>query len=170
MWILKNYKYLLECILSSPVSSCNSVKIFDFNLYPTIPHSNLKDRLKELVELCIIKKEWPTWYKYLVLQRGQINLILLKNKKQNKTKKPQQKPTLILDTKNYLKLISSKCSSFFYWQYIWYVWWTCFPIDSRYTYVYKLCSSYHRLIPIFVRDSLHTWASQEKPRETCLFL
>ena len=81
--------------------------------------------------------------------------------KQNQTKKPQQKPTLILDTKNYLKLISSKCSSFFYWQYIWYVWWTCFPIDSRYTYVYKLCSSCHRLIPIFVRDSLHTWASQE---------
>jgi hypothetical protein len=34
--------------------------------------------------------------------------------KQNQTKKPQQKPTLILDTKNYLKLISSKCSSFFY--------------------------------------------------------
>jgi hypothetical protein len=28
--------------------------------------------------------------------------------KQNQTKKPQQKPTLILDTKNYLKLISSK--------------------------------------------------------------
>ena len=47
--ILKNSKYLLEYIRSRPLSSCNSIKPFDFStLYTIIPHSKLKDRLREL--------------------------------------------------------------------------------------------------------------------------
>ena len=51
-------------------SSCNIIKTFDFStLYATIPHSKLKDRLKELVQLCFIKKNGQCRYKYLVLGR-----------------------------------------------------------------------------------------------------
>jgi hypothetical protein len=61
MWILTNSKDLLEYIQSRSLSSCNSIKTFDFStLYTTIPHSKLKDRLRELVQLCLHKKEWLT--------------------------------------------------------------------------------------------------------------
>jgi len=52
IWILKNSKYLLEYIQSRSLSSCNSIKTFDFStLYMTIPHSKLKDTLKEFIQL-----------------------------------------------------------------------------------------------------------------------
>ena len=70
MWILKNSKDLLEYIQSRSLSSCNSINTFDFStLYTTIPHSKLKDRLRELVQLCFIKKNGQRRYKYLVLGR-----------------------------------------------------------------------------------------------------
>ena len=57
MWILKNSKDLLEYIQSRSLS-CNNIKPFDFStLYTTIPHSKLKDKLRELVQH---RKEWPT--------------------------------------------------------------------------------------------------------------
>jgi len=60
MWILKNSKDLLEYIQYRSLSSCNSIKTFDFSaLYTTIPHSKLKDNLRELIQLCFIKKELP---------------------------------------------------------------------------------------------------------------
>ena len=60
MWILKTSKDLLEYIQSMSLSSCNSIKTFDFfTLYTSISHSKLKDRLKELVQL-FHKKEWKT--------------------------------------------------------------------------------------------------------------
>ena len=61
---------LLEYIQSRPLSSCNSIKTFDFStLYTTISHSKLKDKLRELVQLCFIKKNDQRRYKYLVLGR-----------------------------------------------------------------------------------------------------
>ena len=43
---------------------------FDFStLYTTISHSKMKDRLRELVQLCFIKKNGKRRYKYLVLRR-----------------------------------------------------------------------------------------------------
>jgi hypothetical protein len=73
MWILKNSKDLLEYIQSRSLSSCNSIRTFDFStLYTTIPHSKLKDKLRELVQLCFIKKNGQVpqrRYKYLVLGR-----------------------------------------------------------------------------------------------------
>ena len=70
MWILKNSKDLLEYIQSRSLSSCNSIKTFDFStLYTTIPHSKLKDKLRELVQLCFMKKNGQRRYKYLVLGR-----------------------------------------------------------------------------------------------------
>ena len=42
MWILKNSKGLLEYIQSRSLSSCNSIKTFDFStIYTTIPNSNI---------------------------------------------------------------------------------------------------------------------------------
>ena len=38
-------------------------------LYTTIPHSKLKDRFKELVQLCFMEKNDQRRYKYLVLGR-----------------------------------------------------------------------------------------------------
>jgi hypothetical protein len=70
MWILKNLKDMLEYIQSRSLSSCNSIKTFDFStLYTTIPHSKLNDKLRELVQLCFIKKNGQRRYKYLVLGR-----------------------------------------------------------------------------------------------------
>jgi hypothetical protein len=53
MSILKNSEDLLEYIQSF----CNSIKTFDFStLYTTIPHAKLTDKLRELVQLCFMKK------------------------------------------------------------------------------------------------------------------
>jgi uncharacterized membrane protein len=42
------------------LSFYNNIKTFDFStLYTTIPHSKLKDRLKELVQLSFIKGMVP---------------------------------------------------------------------------------------------------------------
>jgi hypothetical protein len=57
LWILKNSKDMLEYIKSRSLSSCCSIKTFDFStLYTTIPHSKLRDRLREMVQLCFIQK------------------------------------------------------------------------------------------------------------------
>ena len=95
MWILKTSKDLLEYIQSRSLSSCNSIKTFDFfTLYTSISHSKLKDRLKELVQMCFIKKNGQRRYKYLVLGR---DISYLKKKHSDKSS---------------LKLISSTCSCF----------------------------------------------------------
>ncbi len=70
MWILKNSNDLLEYIQFRSLSSCNSINIFDFStLYTTIPHSKLKDKLRELFQPCFIKTNDQRRYKYLVLGR-----------------------------------------------------------------------------------------------------
>jgi hypothetical protein len=63
-------KDMLEYIQYRSLSSCNSIKPFDFStLYTTIPHSKLKDKLRELVQLCFITRNGQGRYKYLVLGR-----------------------------------------------------------------------------------------------------
>jgi hypothetical protein len=76
MWILKNSKDLSEYIQSKSLSSCNSIKTFDFStLYTTIPHSKLKDTLRELVQLCFIKKNGQRRYTYLVLGKDRTYFV-----------------------------------------------------------------------------------------------
>jgi hypothetical protein len=97
MWIQTNSKDLLEYIQSRSLSSCNSITTFYFSiLYTTIPHSKLKDKLRELVQLYFIKKNGQRIYKCLVLGMDRSFLV--------------KKTTRILPT-NSLKLISSTCSS-----------------------------------------------------------
>ena len=70
IWILKNSKDLLEYIQSRSLSSCNSIKTFNFStLDTTIPHSKMKDKLRELDQLCFLKKNGQRRYKYIVLGR-----------------------------------------------------------------------------------------------------
>ena len=96
IWIVKNSNYLLEYIQSRSLSSCNSIKTFDFStLYTTIPHSKRKDKLRELVQLCFIKKNGKRRYKYLVL--GKDRSYFVKHHSDS--------------TKNFSE-ISSTCSSF----------------------------------------------------------
>ena len=58
------------------LSSFNSMKPFDFStLYAPIPHSQLKERLKELVKLCFLKKNGQRRYKYLDLGRHKSYLV-----------------------------------------------------------------------------------------------
>ena len=61
MWIPKNSKDLLEYIQSRTLPSCNSINTLDFSTLcttiPHIPHSKLKDRLRELVHLCLMQKQ-----------------------------------------------------------------------------------------------------------------
>ena len=65
-----NSKDMLEYIQYRSLSSCNSSKPFDSStLYTTIPHSKLKDKLRELVQLCFITRNGQGRYKYLVLGR-----------------------------------------------------------------------------------------------------
>jgi hypothetical protein len=41
------------------LSFCNTIKTFDnTTICTTIPHAKLKDILKELVQMCFMKKEW----------------------------------------------------------------------------------------------------------------
>jgi hypothetical protein len=48
---------MLEYLQSRPLSSYNSIKTLDFStIYTTISHSKLKDRLRELAQMCFIKK------------------------------------------------------------------------------------------------------------------
>jgi hypothetical protein len=64
----------------------NSIKTFDFStLYTTIPHSKLKDRLRELVQLCFIKRNDQRRYNYLVL--GKDRSYFVKKMPTDSTKK-----------------------------------------------------------------------------------
>ena len=82
MWILNNSKDLLVYIQTRSLSS--TIKALDFStLYTTIPHLKLKARLRELVQLCFIKKEWPTQIQIPCHRKGQISFC----KKKHSTKK-----------------------------------------------------------------------------------
>ena len=64
MWILKKSKDLLVYIQSGSLSYCNSINTFDFyTVYTTISHSKLNDRLRDLVQLCFIKKIYKITHK-----------------------------------------------------------------------------------------------------------
>ena len=77
-------------------------QVTDKHYHTTIPHSKLKDRLRDLVQISFIKKNGQRRYKYLVLGRDRSYFV---------------KKTLILP-KSSLKLISSTCSSFWLTTYL----------------------------------------------------
>ena len=85
MWILKNSEDQLEYIQSiqnRSLSSCNIINTFDFStLYITIPHSNPKDKLRELIQLCFIKNNDQRRYTYLVLGRNRSYFVNKKSLK-----------------------------------------------------------------------------------------
>ncbi len=57
LWILKNSKDLLDDLNSRSLSKYDSIKTFDFStLYTTLPHKQLKTRLKEIIHRCFFPK------------------------------------------------------------------------------------------------------------------
>ena len=152
MWILKNSKDLLGYIQSRSLSSCISIKTFYFStLYRNISHSKLKDRLKELVQLCFINMHSQRIYKDLALRRHKSYFV-------------QNHPDLRF-CQNVLWNWYHQIARGSDWCHICYAWWTCFSTDSLHTYGYKLCSSSRRLVPLFVRGRFHTRASHEKRKQ-----
>ena len=64
-----------------------SLKLFDFSpLYTIIPHFKLKDKLKELVMLCFLKKNGQRRYNYLVLWRRDKSYFVNNHSDSNKQK------------------------------------------------------------------------------------
>ena len=85
MWILKNSKELLESLRSKSLSTCNSIKTFDFStLYTTIPHPQLKERLKSLIHRCFSKKNGEKRYKYIVVGREKTYFVKHRSESKNK--------------------------------------------------------------------------------------
>ena len=63
-----NYLDLLQYLKSDSVKFCTSIQRFYFStLYTTIPHSQLKDRIKKLIHQCFVKQNGNQRNKYLVL-------------------------------------------------------------------------------------------------------
>ena len=93
MWILKNSKDLKDILRSRSISVCNSIKSFDFStLYTTIPHSQLKERLKGLIHRCFQINMAPI--DIHILSSIEMNPTLLKTI-QNQTKNIQRTKLLI---------------------------------------------------------------------------
>ena len=106
-----------------------------------IPHSKLKDKLRELVQPCFIKKNVQRRYKYLVQGRDRSYFV----KKKKITLWFYQK--VILNWYHHHARVVD-------WQHICFLWWTCFqPMGIN---------SFRRLVPLFVWGRLHTGVSQEK--------
>ena len=142
MWILKNSKDLLVHIQSRSLFFCNSIKTFNFSaLYTTIPYSKLKDILRELVQLCFIKKNGQRRYKY---QRD-ISYFVWKTQ------------TTLIQSKSSLKLISSKCSSFWLTTYLLRLVDVFFNRQPVSLWVQTVL--FFALLPLFVWGRLHTGAS-----------
>ena len=60
----KFFKSVRGC--TETVTSCNIIKIFEFStLYTAIPHSKLKYRSTELLQLCFMKKNGQRRYTYV---------------------------------------------------------------------------------------------------------
>jgi hypothetical protein len=50
MWILKNFKELLENLKSHGISKIDSIKTYDFSTLYTIPHNKLKSTLFQILD------------------------------------------------------------------------------------------------------------------------
>ena len=135
LWLL----FVLK--VSNSLSSCNSIKTFDFStLYTNIPHSKLRDKLKELILLCFIKKNGQRRYKYLVLGRDKSHFV----KDHSDSNKKFSETDII-------KILE--------WQYICYVRRTCFSTDCRHSNGNKLCPFTCRLVSLSLWDWLRAGTS-----------
>ena len=111
-----------------------ALKKIDFStLYTTIPHSKLKDKLRELVQLCFIKKNGQRRYKYLVLGKDRSYFV---KHQSDSTKKLSE-----TDIFNMLEFLIDNIFVMFGGR--------VFQQTVGITYWYQLCSS-RRLVPLFV--------------------
>jgi hypothetical protein len=129
-----NSKDLLEYIQSRSLSSCNSIKTFD--LYTTIPHSKPKDTLRELVQLCFIKKRMTNVEINTLCYEGKGQILFYKKNHTDSTKNLSENHII-----NMLEFFIDNIFIIFGG--------SVFSTDSRHTFRYKLSSSSRRLVPCF---------------------
>ena len=68
MWILKNSKELLENLKRQSLHSVNSIMSFHSStLYTTIPHGNLKSKLKKIINQCFFHKNGNRRFQYVFI-------------------------------------------------------------------------------------------------------
>jgi len=71
MWILKNSKQLLEYLHLQSLKKVSTIKTYDFStLYTTIPHANLKSKLKGLINQAFVCKNGKRRYQYIVVKNN----------------------------------------------------------------------------------------------------
>jgi len=141
MWIMK---------ISRSLSSCNSITTFDFSaLYTTILHSKLKDRLRELVQLCLVKKDWPT--KIQIPCARKVQILLCKQIHSDSTKKFSE-----TDIINILEFLIDSIFVILDGR--------VFNKQSAYIWVQPVLL-FSPTYPLFVWGRLHTETSQETRKE-----
>jgi hypothetical protein len=95
MWILKNSKDLLHN-LDNISTKFTNIKSYDFtSLYTTIPHPQLKERLKKIITECFFYKNGNRRYKYLVFNRS--NIYFVKNHTKSNDKYTEDDIIQLLD-------------------------------------------------------------------------
>ena len=88
-------------------------------MYTPIPHSKIRDKLKELVQLCFIKNNDQSRYNYLILGKNKSGIV----------KRP------LWFYHNVLWNWYYQNARVFDWQHICYVWWTCFSRQSTFLWI-----------------------------------
>jgi hypothetical protein len=141
---------MLEYIESRTLSLCNNIKTFELStLYIAIPHSNLKDRIKELVQLCFLTQNVQRRYKYLVSGRDKSYF--------DSTKKFSE-----TDIINMLEFLIDNI--------LFYAWLSCLSTNSRISYWNQLCSPSCQLVPLFLQGRTSYLISHERRNEASLTL
>ena len=129
---------MLEYIQSRFLSFCNIINTFSFStFYTTIPHSKLKGKLRELVQLFFIKKNGQRRCKYLVLGR-EISYFVSKKIHSDSTKKFSETDIIsmlefLIDSKFLLDVFFNRQSACIWVQTVLLFWPTCIFIRMRQT-------------------------------------
>ena len=71
MWILKNSKELMDILQNRSLMRVSSLKTYDFStLYTTLPHSQLKQRLKDLIHQAFKFKNGKRRFQFMVVKNN----------------------------------------------------------------------------------------------------
>ena len=126
MWIIKNFKELLEHFKSSTFNHVTSIKSSDLpTLYTTLPHHKLKNRLTSIIRNASVFKNGNRRYNCLILEHEETYFV-----KENSDSKKQ----LFWRWHHQVARVSS-------WQYFRGFCRKSLQADSRHSNVYKVYPS-----------------------------
>ena len=138
MWILKNFKEILEHLKSPTFIQLTSINSWFFStLYTTIAHQILKIRLTSISETDSFSKTVPINTKYLVLGHEETYFIEEHSNSKNKYSED-----------DIIKMREFLVDNFF----VFLFWRKSLQADSRHSNGYKLCLSPRRYLSVFIRS------------------